>query len=188
MVSQYGEHDALFDGNGDGDDDHRYSSIKALSSSSSGNNNNDHSSIISSSFPCNDNDDNGDVPTSTPKRKSAPQSLLANGDDDDLHLLRDEMASMANLAAPVVLTNFLEMLPGIITLILVGHTKVAYYNDDGNGTSEDDDNARKLRLDAASLAVMFTNIVALSPAYGECILFVTKFGTACEMRDISASS
>jgi hypothetical protein len=180
MVSHYGEHETLFDGNGD--DDHRYGSIKKSLSSLSGNKYDvdANASIDKGVLPS----DNNDVPTSTSKRKSAPQS----GDDDDLHLLRDEMASMANLAAPVVLTNFLEMLPGIITLILVGHTKVAYYNDDGNGTSEDDDNARKLRLDAASLAVMFTNIVALSPAYGECILFVTKFGTACEMRDISASS
>jgi hypothetical protein len=184
MVSHYGEHETLFDGNGD--DDHRYGSIKRSLSSSSGNNYDvdANASIDKGVLPS----DNDDVPTSASKRKSAPQSLLTNGDDDDLRLLRDEMAGMANLAAPVVLTNFLEMLPGIITLILVGHTKVAYYNDDGNGTSEDDDNARKLRVDAASLAVMFTNIVALSPAYGECILFVTKFGTACEMRDISASS
>jgi hypothetical protein len=154
MVNLHGEYDSLSDGDGG---NHRYGSINSYSKTRIV-----HASIVGGSFGSNDD---GEV---------APQSPLISNEMDDndsnLLLLRGEMAGMANLAAPVVLTYFLEMLPGIVTLILVGRTEMAHYNDGNdadNDNSEDDDNERKLRLDAASLAVMFTNVVALSPAYGE---------------------
>lgn len=166
MVNLNGENDSLFDSSGV--DHHRYGSIK----SSLENGNIVHASIVGGSF-----DDDNDNPAPIPKRNNyyaPPQSLVTNDDDNEGNnlLLLGEMTGMANLAAPVVLTYFLEMLPGIVTLILVGRTtEMAHYDNDGIGTTtnstEDDDNARKLRLDAASLAVMFTNVVALSPAYGE---------------------
>lgn len=166
MVNLSGEYDSLFDGSGV--DHHRYGSVK----SSVENSNIVHASIVGGSF----DDDN---PAPIPKRNNfcaPPQSLVSTTNyesEGNNRLLRGEMDGMANLAAPVVLTYFLEMLPGIVTLILVGRTTEMAYNDnDGIGSTnstEDDDNTRKLRLDAASLAVMFTNVVALSPAYGECL-------------------
>ncbi len=53
----------------------------------------------------------------------------------------------------------LEMLPKMFTIVLVG--RVGY----GVG----DDEMQKLHLDAASLAVMFTNVAAMAPAIGEAI-------------------
>jgi hypothetical protein len=172
MVYLYGERDIIVDGNGA---DYRYGSIDSSSSWSSGTNI-VHASIAGDSSLGNVDDDDDDDGNQT---RATPQCLLTTVDHDDdnnLLLLRGEMAGMANLAAPVVLTYFLEMLPGIVTLILVGHTttEMAYDGNSGNDTDTndeyevDEDNIRKLRLDAASLAVMFTNVVALSPAYGEC--------------------
>jgi hypothetical protein len=165
MVNLYGEHDLLVEVNGA---DYRYGSIPG--------NNVVHASISIVGDSSLGNDDDDDDGTQT---RATPQCLLTTVDTDNhnnLLLLRGEMAGMANLAAPVVLTYFLEMLPGIVTLILVGHTTTTEMAYDGSGGDTDtndeyelvEDNIRKLRLDAASLAVMFTNVVALSPAYGEC--------------------
>ena len=184
MVNYHGEYHSLSDGDGV---NHRYGSINSYSETSIV-----HASIVGGSFISNDDD----APTTTPKREDALQSPLASNEFDDndsnLLLLRGEMAGMANLAAPVVLTYFLEMLPGIVTLILVGHTEMAHDNDGNNAdndNSEDDDNERKLRLDAASLAVMFTNVVALSPAYGESVCCCHKIvQSKTRIRDNVASS
>ncbi len=82
----------------------------------------------------------------------------------DKELLRDEIAGMANLTIPVTITSFLDMLPGIVTIILVGR-----YDNDGGGDLEGVMTAsmKQLHLDAAALAVMIMNVVALSPAFGK---------------------
>lgn len=92
--------------------------------------------------------------------------LLLNW-EDERELVRDEISGMARLAAPVILTYLLETLPGIVTIVLVGRVQ-SFVEELENG---DDDGAsssmQKLHLDAAALAVMFTNVVALSPAFGK---------------------
>lgn len=91
--------------------------------------------------------------------------------DDDGELLRDEIAGMTKLAVPVIITYFLEMLPSIITIILVGRE----YDGGEEGASGGELSMQKLHLDAASLAVMFCNIVAMSPAFG----ILTAMDTLC---------
>jgi hypothetical protein len=86
----------------------------------------------------------------------------------DRELLQDEISGMANLTIPVIITSFLEMLPGIVTIILVGR---AEYDDDGGDDVDGEINTtsmKQLHLDAAALAVMIMNVVALSPAFGKC--------------------
>jgi hypothetical protein len=86
----------------------------------------------------------------------------------DKELLRDEIAGMANLTIPVTITSFLDMLPGIVTIILVGRSR--YDTDDGDGDLEGEmttASMKQLHLDAAALAVMIMNVVALSPAFGK---------------------
>jgi hypothetical protein len=86
----------------------------------------------------------------------------------DKELLRDEIAGMANLTIPVTITSFLDMLPGIVTIILVGRAR--YDTDDGDGDLEGEmttASMKQLHLDAAALAVMIMNVVALSPAFGK---------------------
>ena len=67
------------------------------------------------------------------------------------HILWDEVREMVQLAIPVIGTYILEMLPGIVSIILVGHVH-------GEFTKE--------YMDAASLAVMFVNLTALSVGFG----------------------
>lgn len=172
MVNHYGENDLLFDSNAEDECDGDYGSIKSHVSISVGD------SLL-------DNFESNSKSTTLANQKPPPQSLLPSNDEKDnnniyggdIALLREEIAGMANLAGPVVLTYFLEMLPSIVTLILVGRNELSIYppihdadaiysNTEGEEYDNDDD-ARKLRLDAASLAVMFMNVVALSPAYGE---------------------
>ncbi|KAL7535978.1 hypothetical protein ACHAXR_007509 [Thalassiosira sp. AJA248-18] len=99
----------------------------------------------------------------------------------DKELLQDEIAGMTKLAIPVIVTYILEMLPGVVTIILVGRA-VEY--DDDNDDEGLTTSMQKLHLDAAALAVMFTNVVALSPAFGkvnwfdifECCLMIQAHG------------
>ena len=79
---------------------------------------------------------------------------------DEKALLLDEMASMAKLAIPVTFTYIFEMLPGIVTIVLVGRAE--FSNDEQETVS-----LQKLKIDAAAIAVMFMNVVALSPGFGE---------------------
>ena len=65
-------------------------------------------------------------------------------------ILKDELVAMISLSIPVIATYVLEIIPGMITLFLVGKM------DNG------DDDKNKLYLDAAALGVMFYNIVGLS--------------------------
>lgn len=76
-------------------------------------------------------------------------------------LFYDEMSSMIKLAIPVTLTYILEMLPGIITIVLVGRAGL-----DSINATEEETSLQKLQIDAAALAVMFMNVVALSPGFG----------------------
>lgn len=68
---------------------------------------------------------------------------------------------MIKLAIPVTLTYILEMLPGIITIVLVGRAGL-----DSINATEEETSLQKLQIDAAALAVMFMNVVALSPGFG----------------------
>ncbi len=81
----------------------------------------------------------------------------------DNELLQNEMASMANLALPSILAYFLDMIPDIFTIILVGRVALDDVVD-GEVTS----NLQQLHMDGASLAVMFVNVVAFSPGFGKC--------------------
>ena len=91
----------------------------------------------------------------------------------DTELLHDEISGMTKLAIPVILTYLLETLPGLVTIILVGRVEYNEDNDINNIINDQEDGVgqimsmQKLHLDAASLAVMFVNVVALSPAYGK---------------------
>jgi len=71
------------------------------------------------------------------------------------------------------------MLPGIVTIILVGRVEEDYYGEsEGSGGVGDDDmemSMQKLHLDAAALAVMYVSVVALSPAIG----ILTALDTLC---------
>jgi len=95
-----------------------------------------------------------------------PHSTLLLEDDE---LLLDELAGMTKLAIPVIITYLLEMFPGLITIILVG--RVQYNNEEGEETND----LSKMHLDAASFAVMFMNVTALSPAFG----ILTAMDTLC---------
>jgi hypothetical protein len=88
----------------------------------------------------------------------------------DEELLRDEIAGMANLSVPVIITSVLEMLPSIVTIILVGRVEddrgtglVGEVGAEGMTTS-----MQQLHLDAAALAVMLINVVCFAPVAGEC--------------------
>ena len=78
----------------------------------------------------------------TQHERSVSERLLGEA------VLKDELFSMITLAIPVIATYLLEIVPGMITIFLVGRM------DNG------DDNV--LHLDAAALGVMFFNIVGLS--------------------------
>ena len=81
----------------------------------------------------------------------------------DKELLQDEIKGMTDLGVPIIFTYLLDMTPDIFTIILVG--RVAYDDEvEGGETS----NLQKLHLDAAALAIMFINVVALSPGLGKC--------------------
>ena len=79
----------------------------------------------------------------TQHERSVSERLLG-----EAAILKDELSSMIILAIPVIATYLLEIVPGMITIFLVGRM------DNG------DDNV--LHLDAAALGVMFFNIVGLS--------------------------
>ena len=83
----------------------------------------------------------------------------------DKELLHDEISGMTKLAIPVILTYLLEQLPSLITIILVGRVECIH-----EGVASMSSSLQKLHLDAAALAVMFTNVTALSPAFGKSIL------------------
>ena len=125
-----------------------------------------------------DDDDDEKIPSSRTTTTSCKK---------DEGLLQDEIAGMANLTIPVIITSFLEMSPGIVTIILVGR---ATYDGshhgvdmggglDGGGVggekAEEAASLKQLHLDAAALAVMILNVVALSPAFG----MLTAMDTLC---------
>mmetsp|Transcript_30572 Transcript_30572/g.71629 ORF Transcript_30572/g.71629 Transcript_30572/m.71629 type:complete len:583 (+) Transcript_30572:97-1845(+) len=95
----------------------------------------------------NDKDDND-----TPQRQQHRLSLA-----DSSKIMYDEARHMITLALPVIATYLLEMLPGIVSIILVGHI-----HSSANGGGEH----VKEYMDAAALAVMYMNLTALSIGFG----------------------
>ncbi len=87
----------------------------------------------------------------------------------DRELLRDEIEGMAKLSIPIIITSVLEMLPSIVTIVLVGRVE----NEDLSGHVGDVDgegittSVQQLHLDAAALAVMLVNVACFAPANGE---------------------
>lgn len=73
----------------------------------------------------------------------------------ETELLQDELKSMITLAIPIISTYLLELIPGIVTIILVGRAE--------HGSAS----LTQLYLDAAALANMWVNITALSTGFGE---------------------
>ena len=102
-------------------------------------------------------------------------------------LLRKEIKAMIQLAIPVILTYVLELIPGIITLVLVGrmdNTTISNnYSSSSANTATDEhhdedilsSSSTKLYVDAAALAVMFFNIIGLSTGQG----ILTALDTLC---------
>mmetsp|Transcript_26546 Transcript_26546/g.35449 ORF Transcript_26546/g.35449 Transcript_26546/m.35449 type:complete len:536 (+) Transcript_26546:31-1638(+) len=76
-----------------------------------------------------------------------------NGDIHGNHdiVIFDELLAMIKLAAPVVGTYMLEMMPGVVGLILVGHIR-------GDNTEE--------IISATALAVAFLNLFAFTVGFG----------------------
>ena len=66
-------------------------------------------------------------------------------------ILWDETNQMVSLAVPVIGTYLLEMLPGIVSIVLVGHVE---------------SDLTKEYIAAASLAVMYVNLTGLSVGFG----------------------
>ena len=64
---------------------------------------------------------------------------------------RDELNGMTNLALPVIGTYILEMLPGLVSIVLVGHIQDAQTEE---------------FMDATALAVMFMNLTGTSIGFG----------------------
>eukprot|EP00567_Pseudictyota_dubia_P012258 CAMPEP_0197440516 /NCGR_PEP_ID=MMETSP1175-20131217/7008_1 /TAXON_ID=1003142 /ORGANISM="Triceratium dubium, Strain CCMP147" /LENGTH=484 /DNA_ID=CAMNT_0042970639 /DNA_START=25 /DNA_END=1480 /DNA_ORIENTATION=+ len=121
----------------------------------------------------------GDSSESTPLILRSPLSLgagpstsaISDGNDDDeckiaisgfeglqetsTHsrwgVLCDELGKLVNLAVPVVGTFLLEIIPGVVSIVLVGHVR-------GNMTEE--------YLDAAALSNMYMNVMAMSIGIG----------------------
>ncbi len=108
-------------------------------------------------------------------------------------LLKKEIKAMIQLAIPVILTYVLELVPGIITLVLVGrmdNTTISNNHNranNNNKTATDEhheqfnhdiihsSSSTKLYVDAAALAVMFFNIIGLSTGQG----ILTALDTLC---------
>ena len=158
MVAQYEESDS-FQIN-----DHRYGSMYV----NNGGNDAERKPLIP--------DDDGDA-----VRRPSPSFL------EDEELLRDEMAGMVRLSVPVIITSVLEMLPSIVTIVLVGRVEDDDDYDDGpsgdaagseGGTAAT--SMQQLHLDAAALAVMLINVTCFATANGEwrktmrCVRFFTE--------------
>ncbi|KAL9179593.1 hypothetical protein ACHAXT_008883 [Thalassiosira profunda] len=103
----------------------------------------------------------------------APQDQLQRGPSwrerrksilDEGALLKDELLGMISLAVPVIATYLLEIVPGIITIMLVGRM------DNGETT--------QVYIDAAALAVMYFNIVCLSTGLGLLTALDTLYASA----------
>ncbi|EJK56395.1 hypothetical protein THAOC_23721, partial [Thalassiosira oceanica] len=92
--------------------------------------------------------------------KSSPPRRLR----DSHALFRDEARHMTRLAVPVVVTYLFQMMPSVITIILVGRVE-----------NVAEEYTTKLHLDAASLSVLFVNLVFLAPAFG----LLTALDTLC---------
>lgn len=75
-------------------------------------------------------------------------------------MIKDELFRLLYLAIPVIFTYFMEFLPGIVNIILVGHID----------SPETDD-----YLGGASLAVMYVNLTGLSIGFG----LATAMDTLC---------
>ena len=86
-------------------------------------------------------------------------------------LLKDELLAMISLAIPVIATYLLEVIPSIITIVLVGRMTT----NNGSTTDDEDDANSKLHLDAAALAVMYFNIVGMATGLG----LLTALDTLC---------
>ena len=90
-------------------------------------------------------------------------------------ILIDELKCMIQLGLPVIGTYLLEMLPGIISLVLVGHVTTKTSTDDHPYISSSEESTMmntnatfrsKQLLDAASLAVTFFSLTSLSIGFG----------------------
>mmetsp|Transcript_11264 Transcript_11264/g.16552 ORF Transcript_11264/g.16552 Transcript_11264/m.16552 type:complete len:550 (+) Transcript_11264:55-1704(+) len=100
--------------------------------------------VENSSSPCRTSISYGSVGNSHGKNQRKRRSSVTD-------ILAEETSSMVRLAIPVIGTYLLEMLPGIVSIILVGHVhspKTEEY------------------IDAAALAVMFMNMTGLSVGFG----------------------
>lgn len=90
-----------------------------------------------------------------------PASRRRSSFQEDLPIWKDEFQGMVELALPVIGTYLLEMLPGLVSIILVGHIT--------------DDPHTEQYIDATALAVMFMNLTGMSIGIG----LATAMDTLC---------
>ncbi|KAF0692563.1 Aste57867_16375 [Aphanomyces stellatus] len=111
--------------------------------------------------------------TSTPSESSNPGAAIAAASTERSPLVENvaddmestpsvynEVSSLARLAAPIIFTLFLEFIPGITNLILVGQMPISNL---------------KLYVDAAAMASVYTNITSFSVGFG----MATAMDTLC---------
>jgi len=116
----------------------------------------------------NDEEIGGSSPTPTTannNKKKKIRTRVRKASESSINNLRqslayNELQSMTSLSIPVVATYLLEMLPGIVSIILVGH----YHHDK---TEE--------YIDGTALAVAFMNLTAMSIGIG----LATAMDTLC---------
>lgn len=122
----------------------------------------------------NDNDDDNDDDKDDPSKSSRDKNLFQN-----------EIAGMTKLGIPVILTYLLDMVPDIVTIILVGrgggasqhYTQISFSPTETKTVEWDREskNMQQLHIDAAAIAIMYINIICLSPGQG----LLTGLDTLC---------
>jgi Na+-driven multidrug efflux pump len=123
----------------------------------------------------NEDDDDDDDEANMPPSLSPPLK--------DAKLIQNEIAGMTKLGIPVILTYLLDMVPDIVTIILVGrgathHTSRVSFSPTETKTIEwdaDSKNIQQLHIDAVAIAIMYINIICFSPGQG----LLTGLDTLC---------
>jgi MATE family multidrug resistance protein len=73
-------------------------------------------------------------------------------------MVEEELYEIVVLSLPIIGTCMFEMLPGLVSIVLVGHIQTV-----GNNPSQTIE-----YLGSATLSIMFTNMVAIYPGFGMC--------------------
>ncbi|KAL7551807.1 hypothetical protein ACHAWF_015000 [Thalassiosira exigua] len=121
--------------------------------------------------------DYGSIEVSEEEKESRRKPRRTSSLKDEGALLWDELLAMIGLAIPVIATYLLEIVPGIVTIVLVGRLG----GGGGGGDNDEEDGEEgdsKLYVDAAALAVMYFNIVGMSTGIGLMTALDTLYASA----------